>query len=104
MGEASPWPPMDSAVRNLGRATLPQGVEVEVRNVTTGQSLGVVQTTAALISGQTEVIELPVAEAMGGLEDAYAAELAGEAFATAKDCRGSNDVSPPTSPSCNIAG
>lgn len=90
------------SLRNLGLASLPEGVQIGVfakqgTDVLVGQG----ESSHALFPGQTEVIEIPIDESLANSDDTYVARiLIDPENVTFHECREDNNESPPAEASC----
>jgi FG-GAP-like repeat len=94
---------LNASVRNIGLASLPAGVVVQVFKVAAGGrvSLGSGVTTHPLYPGQTEVIPITAMPGAATTDDTFIAAIVVDAMKpTFRECRSDNDESAPTHPNC----
>jgi hypothetical protein len=92
------------SVRNIGLASLPMGVAVNLYKgaTVTGMPIGQVTTTHALLPGQTEPLTFTVPAATGSDTDTYIAQIDNPAaMPTFHECNTTNDTSNPATASCS---
>ncbi|MCB9751364.1 MAG: hypothetical protein H6713_15415 [Myxococcales bacterium] len=90
-------------VRNLGLVGLPAGVEAALYRLDMGNEveLTTVMTTQALLPGQSEVFEYPLAMDQGTSDDLYLARiLIDPDNPTFNECKDDNNETPPTDVLC----
>jgi hypothetical protein len=90
------------SVRNIGLASLPPGVQVNLyKGSVTGTLLGQVSTTHALLPGQTEPIPYTVFAGAGTYSDTYVAQIYDSpTMPTFHECNTANDTSNPATGNC----
>jgi hypothetical protein len=92
------------SVRNIGLASLPAGVQVNLYKGTTpsGNPIGTVTTTHALFPGQTEPLQFSVPAGVGTASDTYVAQIYNNPnMPLFHECNTMNDTSNPASGSCS---
>ncbi len=92
------------AVRNIGLASLPSGVDVGVYkgSVSMANQLGTVTTTHALLPGQTETLTFTVPAAQGTDADTYVASvILDPQHPKFHECNTDTNTSPPASAKCS---
>jgi len=97
--------PVDAvvAVRNIGLASLPPGVNVIVYkgSVAAANQVGTATTSHTLLPGQTEQLTVIVPAGMGSSKDTYIAQINNPpTMPTFQECNPNNDTSNPATANC----
>ncbi len=91
------------AVRNIGLASLPSGVNVIVYkgSVAPANEVGTATTTHTLLPGQTEQMTVAIPASMGSDKDTYVAQINNDpSMPTFHECNPDNDTSAPATAHC----